>query len=150
MRAAAIIAALAFAAPVGAAEVRPCDGRTESAANLAEPWEAHTRTFANGDVRLAVIDQVEPAAAAFHLLILSPPRDELGIPQCRLVGGGGGLGLAGLSLDGLAAAYDPARGLVWSLPAQLFDPATGGFAPATLIVTLNQSTGAVTARTEPR
>jgi len=123
-----------------------CDDWRSSAALLAEPWEENTRTFANGEVRLAVIDTYEPAAAAFHLMILSPPYDEIGFGQCVLVSGPDGSGLAGLGLAEAVAAYDPATGLTFRIPSQRWMIETDTYLPATLIVTLNQATGAVTAR----
>ena len=67
-----------LSAPAFAQEVAPCDDYRSSAHALAEPWEASTRVFANGEVRLAIADTIEPAAGAFHLIILSPPYDEVG------------------------------------------------------------------------
>ncbi|CAN0606350.1 unnamed protein product, partial [Ectocarpus sp. 12 AP-2014] len=75
-----------FVSPSLAQSVGDCDWRA-SAQALVEPWDApeNTRTFANGDVRLAIIDTIEPAAGAFHLIILSPPYDEVGGRQCQVV-----------------------------------------------------------------
>lgn len=127
---------------LAAQTVGECDWRA-SAANLAEPWETNTRTFANGAVRIAVIDTVEPAAAAFHLLILSPPYDELGLPQCRVLSAEGGGGFAALSLEGLEAGYDPALGLTLVLASGRYSD-EGLTHPTTLSVTLNQATGQIT------
>ncbi|MEM6711757.1 MAG: hypothetical protein AAF590_05685 [Pseudomonadota bacterium] len=125
--------------------VEECDWRTFAAA-LAEPWEEKTRTFANGEVRLAVTDTVEPAAGAFHLMILSPPFDELGTRQCRVVSADGSIGFAGLTLSGMTSAYDPTVGLTFTFEAGAYDPETGGTLPRALTVTLNQATGDIRAR----
>lgn len=139
-----LTAALALPHGLAAQEVGECDWRA-SAANIAEPWEANTRSFANGAVRIAVMDTVEPAAAAFHLLILSPPYDELGLPQCRILSGIGGQGFATLSLEGMEAGYDPAVGLTLVLAAGRMT--TDGLAEAaSLSVTINQATGQITRR----
>ena len=129
----------ALAAPAGAQEAVPCDWAAR-ADGIVEPWEAHTATFANGDVRLALIDTVEPAAGAFHLLILSPPLNELGERQCRTLGMAG-MGFAGLDFATLEAAYDPARGLVFTMAATRYDGEA--VVPAMLEFSLNQATGAV-------
>ncbi|WP_432448789.1 hypothetical protein [Aliiroseovarius marinus] len=129
--------------PAAAQTVEPCDWRA-SAANVVEPWIDNSQTFANGDVRLAVLDTVEPAAGAYHLLILSPPYSELGDRQCRVVSLDGSLGFAGLTLDAIEADYDPARGLVFALPAALYDPDTGAGNWGQLFVTLNQASGEIT------
>ena len=91
----------ALATPAAAQEAVPCDWAAR-ADGIVEPWEDNTATFANGAVRLALIDTVEPAAGAFHLLILSPPLGELGERQCRTLGIGG-MGFAGLDFASLQA-----------------------------------------------
>lgn len=137
----------ATALQVAAAEVHDCSGYETRADAIPEPWESHTRTFANGAVRIAVLDTIEPAAAAFHLLVLSPPFDEVGGRQCRVVSfdAGASLGYSSLSLKGLVAGYDPALGLTIEVPVTVFNPVSGLFDPGSLFVTINQSTGEVTA-----
>lgn len=124
-----------------AQEVVECDWKA-SAANIAEPWEAHTRTFSNGKTRLALIDTIEPAGGALWLLILSPPYDELGDRQCRMVGYRG-IGFLNLDFAAMQASYDPARGLTFRLPGALYGDGVNNTA-ITLSVTLNQATGAIT------
>lgn len=137
--------AVAMTAPALAQTVAECDWRSQARA-IAEPWEAHTRTFANGDVRLALLDTVEPAAGALHMLILSPPYDELGTRQCRVISLQDSIGFAALAFDQLTASYDPAVGLIFTLPAGRYDPDTGGTIPAMLGFTLNQASGAIHAQ----
>lgn len=137
---------VAFTAPASAETVEDCDWRA-STHSMAEPWEDNTRTFANGNVRLAVTDTIEPAAGAFHLVILSPPYDELGGRQCAVVSANGSIGFSGLTLDGMTSDYDPAIGLTFMIEAGAYDPETGGTIPQTLTVTLNQATGEITAST---
>jgi hypothetical protein len=144
IRAAGLALGLTLLPALGAAQsVSDCDGWIGAARNLAEPWDENTRTFANGAVRLAVLDTLEPAAGAFHLLILSPPYTELGDRQCRIVGGRGGLGFAGMMFSDLDASYDPAVGLIWTLPVVVLVSDTGDFQTVGLRVTLNQATGDV-------
>ena len=137
--------ALCLASPALAQEIGTCDDWRSSAALLAEPWEENTRIFAEGEVRLALIDTFEPAAAAFHLVILSPPYDELGFGQCALVSGEGGMGFAGLNVAATEAEYDPATGLMFTIPATRWLMETDTYTDAVLHVTLNQSTGEITA-----
>ncbi|THD85287.1 hypothetical protein E7811_06175 [Aliigemmobacter aestuarii] len=134
--------ALFLAAPVSAQVVGDCDWRAGLQA-LPEPWEQATRTFANGAVRLAVSDVIEPAAGAFYLVILSPPFDELGGRQCKVIGATPDVGFGGLTLDGMDATYNPAAGLVFRVPVSVYDPASARFHEAVLAVTLNQATGAI-------
>lgn len=132
-----------LAGPAAAQSVNPCDWQA-SAQALVEPWEQNTRVFANGDVRLAAIDTVEPANGAAYLLVLSPPRSELGERQCRVVGFTDQIGFAAVYFDMLTANYDPAVGLQFAVPVQIVT-ADGGFSNGGLLaLTLNQSTGAMT------
>jgi hypothetical protein len=142
----ALVALCALAGGASAQSVDDCFDHRSSLAAYAEPWDQNTRLFANGAVRLVLTDTLEPAAAAFHLVIFSPPYNELGDRQCVVVSMGEGLGFAGLTLDGIEADYDPAIGLIFALRATRYLPDTGGFADAVLRVTLNQSTGLVTAQ----
>ena len=130
------------ASPAVAAEVHPCEEAEISALFLAEPWEANTQVFANGNVRLAILDMIEPAAAAFHLLILSPPFRELGLPTCQVVSFDGSLGYMVMSLDGLTSSYDPATGLSFQIPMAI---GPEPFDEGVLFITLNQATGVVAA-----
>lgn len=125
-----------------AQEVTECDWRARADA-IVEPWTEFTRTFANGDVRLALLDTVEPAAAAFHILIISPPYDEIGVRQCVTLGLGGGLGFSGVTFEALDAAYDPSVGLIFEVPVSELDQSTGDFATRSLLFTLNQATGEI-------
>lgn len=144
--AALLLAGFAAASPAAAQEALPCDWPAR-ADNIVEPWEAHTRTFANGDVRLALLDTVEPASGAYHILILSPPYDELGNRQCRTLGMRANIGFAGVVFESLQASYDPAVGLVFTLPVQVFDGEA--VQPGHLSFTLNQATGDIGAALRP-
>lgn len=132
------------AAPAAAQHVGECDWLA-SAWLVAEPWEQYSRTFANGDVRVALIDAIEPGAVPFHLLILSPPWDELGARQCRVLSLDPGIGFSGVDFAALQAWYDPAAGLFFSVPVSVYEEATGGFGDRMLDFTLNQATGAIEA-----
>ncbi|MEQ9261270.1 MAG: hypothetical protein RIG84_19450 [Roseovarius sp.] len=135
-----------LAAPVAAQEAVPCDWAARADA-IVEPWEENTRTFANGAVRLALLDTIEPAAAAFHILILSPPYEELGGRQCRTLGMPGGMGFSGADFGSLAAGYDPATGLIFTMKVQVYDG--GDFRDRGLRFTLNQATGEIGAALSP-
>lgn len=145
-KAIAILAALC-AGQVQAAGTSDCDWMA-SADFIAEPWSTNTRSFANGAVRLAKLDVIEPAAAPFHLLVLAPPYGPLGERQCHVISSAQAIGWGELYFDQLSASYDPTRGLVFQIPAQTPDL---GSAPENLMVevTLNQSTGAVTVTESP-
>ncbi len=140
----ACLALALLASPAAAQTALDCTGWQASARNQVEPWDAHTRTFANGEIRVTLLDTVEPAAGAYDLMILAPPRDELGSRNCALIAeGDGAIGFAGLEFTQLSASYDPARGLTLRVPVQRFAPSTGGFDSAILAVTINQAAGSI-------
>ena len=144
----ATIATLMAGAPALAQEVSACDDWRASVRGLAEPWEQNTRTFANGKTRLALLDFGEPAAGPVHILILSPPYDELGDRQCRIVSARGTIGFYDLDFSGLQATYDPAIGLGFAIPGRSYLPETDSSAPMYLLITLNQATGDIQARVQ--
>ena len=147
-RATALSATLASLAAFGAwmpaaqaAQLQDCDFKVRADA-IVEPWDAHTRTFSNDKVRIALLDTIEPAAGAFYLMIMSPPYDELGGKTCGIVAEGDGqIGFSGMYFQQLGASYDPSVGLTFRVPIERFAPATGGFDPAILAVSVNQATG---------
>ena len=143
-----ILAAATAATPAAAVTISDCDDHRSSVLALAEPWEANTRTFANGAIRLAVADTIEPAVGAVHLVVLHPPVDELGIPACHVVSASDSLGFSALRFAAVQASYDPARGLEIVVPVGLHNETTAGFDEALLSVTINQSTGRISARVD--
>lgn len=142
---------LLLSPPALAQSVGDC-GHQSLARNLPEPWEDSTATYAGGEIRLAVLDTLEPAAAAMHLMILSPPRNELGERQCRVVSmapppepEGWRAGFMSLDFARRQVEYDPARGLVVRMPVSALNPDTGEPDRGELTVEINQSTGQITA-----
>ena len=135
-------ALMMLASGASAQSVLDC-GWESHARNIIEPYEAHSRTFANGDVRITAMDTVEPAAGAYFLMVLSPPFSELGDRQCRVIGMDPGIGFAGLDFQSLQAAYDPSVGLMFSANVQRYNPDRGDFSGAILRFTLNQATGEI-------
>jgi len=130
--------------PLAAQDIADCDWQARADA-IYEPWEEFSRTYANGDVRLALLDTIEPAAGSFHLLVLSPPYDELGGRQCKTIGLSGGLGFSGIGFEELQAEYDPEVGLIFGAQVQYFDGEMADFLSGDLIFTLNQGTGQIEA-----
>lgn len=133
-----LIAALMLLGSPLSAEVilTDCSDWRANAAYIAEPWFENTVTFGNGTTRIAVVDTVEPAAAAYNLLILSPPYGETGERQCRLL-----TGFSGLSLEGMQSGYDPSIGIYLTLTARVYLDYEGEFANAQVDVRINQATG---------
>ena len=137
--------ALTTALPALAQSVSVCDWRA-SAAAIVEPWEEHSKTYSEGAVRVALLDTIEPAAGAYHVLVLSPPYSELGDRQCKVISFEGTMGFAGAYFDEIDAGYDPATGLMVSIPMQIYLPEEDFSNGALLRFTLNQTTGEITPR----
>ena len=68
---------LAAPAQAGPAAVRPC-GDGERVDTVAEPWEDNTASYAEGRVRVAKLDTIEPAGAPVHLPRIARDMGELG------------------------------------------------------------------------
>ncbi len=141
-----LIASL-FAAPVTAQTAFPCDWQARADA-IVEPWEDNSAPFANGAIRIALLDVIEPAAAAFYLLVLHPPYDEVGGRTCTIVGLDEGLGYASIVFSELTADYDPETGLEITVPASIYLPEQSFQNAAILTIIVNQSTGDVTVSQE--
>lgn len=85
-----------------------------------EPWERNTRTFYNGQVRLALIDtDGEPACCSTWLVVIFPDvSDELGGRTCRMLGTGQTMGYAGVNLAGVKSTYSASTGLTLTVPVR--------------------------------
>lgn len=136
---------LGLVGSANAITIEPCDWRA-SLQGIPEPWADHSRTYASGDVRVTVTDMIEPGAAPYHLVVISPPYDELGARQCRVVSLDSNLGFARMVLVSAQSSYDPASGLTLTIPSGLPDEATGGIRERDLAVTINQATADITAQ----
>jgi len=139
---------LLFGVAAEAQQVRPCfEGQNipyqASAAAIAEPWEANTRSFADGDIRIAVMDTYEPALGAYYLMVMFWGSDA-GFRTCNLVSNAE-LGFVSMTLEGMTSDYDAARGLVLSVPTSFHNPATGSNENGTLEVVINRQTAEVSA-----
>lgn len=142
MRLASIFLPLLAASPVPAQVAFPCDWQAGVDA-IVEPWEDNSATFSNGVIRVALLDMIEPAAAAAFLLILHPPFDEVGGRACTIVGVDKGLGCGTIQFNELSADYTPETGLVLNVPAVIYLPEQSFRNIALLSITVNQSTGNV-------
>ncbi|MBZ0127766.1 MAG: hypothetical protein K8F59_01495 [Rhodobacteraceae bacterium] len=137
-------AALLAASGAAAVTVEQCDWRARADA-IVEPWADYSRTFSNGKTRLALLDVIEPAAGALHILVMSPPYDEMGGRQCKVISAASGIGFFGVEFTALDASYNPAIGLMFMVPVQVYDGSTGMGRGAWLNFNLNQATGQIDA-----
>lgn len=115
-----------------------------SVQSMAEPFAENTRTYANGNIRLVVIDTIEPVCCTHHLIVLHPDGEGL-FRACSLVSlDANGETWNFIDLKAARASYDAARGLKVTLPASLYDFNTGGSIPTAFAIRVNQATGQVT------
>lgn len=126
----------------GDAGVVACD-QTTLAEFIAEPWEENTATYADGVIRVTLLDHVEPAAAAFRLMVLSPPHDELGLRQCRVVEVPGGHGYGNIDFAAREARYDPETGLTLTFPVRWGAPDEGDDGWFQLALRIDQRSGRI-------
>jgi len=141
----------AFASPLAAQQVRPCgDGGDfayeTTAMAIAEPWEANMRSFANGDIRITIMDIWEPALGAYYLMVLNWPAGDIAAErrECSLVSNGE-LGFVGMTLEGLKSRYDPARGLVLDLPTSFYNPVEDDLEEGVLQVVIDRKNQVISA-----
>lgn len=146
----ALILAATLATDADAQVLNACDW-VANPANIAEPWDRFSRTFANGAIRIALLDTEEPACCPVHLLILSPSGEVEGpgYRACHVLSLGETLGFNGIDFAAITASYDPARGLALSVPASVWQEGMrpdGNPEPwaVNVVLRINQATGAVT------
>jgi len=133
-----------FAGGAVSQTVNDCDW-VASANNLVEPWSENSRTFANGAIRIALLDTAEPACCSFHLLVLSPDP-EWG-RACHVISDQPGMGWAGIRYGEQKASYDAAKGLLIPIITDRYDAETGTSDPKKrqmIGIRVNQATGQVT------
>lgn len=132
------VAVCAVANPAAAYSVAGCTGLFEgSIAAVAEPLEDNTRRYANGNVRLTIMDTEEPANGSFHVAVALPSSE--GYRICQLVSHEAGFrGFAGLHFSAMGARYDAAVGLVVAFDTDVLED--GEIVPGPpLYVTIRQS-----------
>ena len=97
-----------------------CD-QLDSIRYVAEPWEKNSRYYADSDVRLAILDRLEPAASAVYLAVLGPPFGHFGMPTCYLLSYDKRYGFADMQLaESVAAPVDDV--LTFQVTAGYYDP----------------------------
>lgn len=141
------LAALATILPLSATaqHVTHCEWQAD-ARSIVEPWENHIQSYANGEVRVALMDLLDPAAGSLHILVLTPPYTAgIGERHCHIVGWSEGVGFVTIDFAGVAPTYDPATGLGLAFPVRFYDPELDFSNIGLLSLTINQATGNVTA-----
>ena len=129
---AATVLGLFIATPALAVTVSDCnDDSMANVRNIAEPWDKNTRAFANGNVRVALIDTGgEPVCCSMHLLILAPsvPNVEGMDPyrNCFMVHNKGQMGFVAIDFARLIGRYEAGKGLLITFPYELYNEGNPG------------------------
>ena len=142
-----VIGTVVFGSTAYAQRVQPCfDGARipyrATAEAVAEPWEENTRSFADGKVRIAVMDTGEPAYGAYYLMIMYWAGGEM--RTCELVSQGD-VGFVGMTLNGMEASYKAGLGLVLKVPTSFYNPVEDAFEDGAIEVLIDRAANSVTA-----
>ncbi len=137
--------AMGLAGSVAQAQVITDCSRVADPAHIMEPWSRFSRTFANGNIRITLLDTFgEPTCCAAHLLILAPS----GSPewpehrQCHVASDSEGRGFSEIEFDRIEASYDPRLGLLVEVPWHRY--VDGRVTqPGVMRIRINQATGDV-------
>ena len=143
----AALAALACAQPTQAAILEACNDYA-SAGLIVEPWDQNTRTFYNGQVRVAVVDtDGEPACCSSYLVVIYPDvDDELGGRSCMMLSQGERSGWAGIDVKAIRTSYNAATGLALAVPVSVLRDDDTGVRKVTINLRLDLRTSKLTIR----
>ena len=146
----ALIAALVLGSVSAEAAVVGQCGALNNLENLVEPWEQNTKTFYNGQVRIALVDTGgEPVCCSTHLVILVPRNDEMGGSECFVFSqtqydmedGPSYMGFQGIDFQKIKASYDPSKGLTLSVPYSTYvDGIDSEYGVAKVLINLSKAT----------
>lgn len=146
---AGLLVAAGLVTAAGAVTVSECNDFRSSVHALAEPWEANSRTFLNGAVRIAVVDTGgEPACCSVHLLVLAEkPEDSAGPAErvCRVISQRDQLGFMAIDFAAIRTSYTPVHGLNMLVPYRLYVDGIRS-RPGAARINVNPRTGAISAR----
>ncbi len=141
---------LALSGTLAAQQVQDCETNAvfpyqTTAMAIAEPWEANTRSFADGKVRIAIMDTWEPAYGAYYLMVMYWSGNEGGeLRTCDLVSQGE-LGFVGMTLEGMEASYNAGLGLVLKVPTTFYNPVEDEFEEGFIEVLIDRAANRVKA-----
>ncbi|WP_425046631.1 hypothetical protein [Primorskyibacter sp. S87] len=103
------------------------------------------RNYANGNVKLGVVDTGgEPVCCSQHLVVTVPHPERK--RQCFILSANDQAGFWGIDVSKIISEYDPAKGLLLRVPVASYDPDTGGIDRSTIRAVpmrINQATGVV-------
>ena len=119
--------ALTIASTAEGAAVHACDG-LDSIGNMV----GQVRNFSRNEINVALVDTEEPVSAPQHLVIFvnygSMERECFAVSATAE-----GLGFGSIDFPRLLSYYDPAKGLLLTVPVGKYDPETGEVKRAGLV-----------------
>jgi len=142
--------ALVLSGPLAAQQVQPCESGgvfpyETTALAIAEPWEANTRSFSEGQVRLTVMDTYEPALGALYLMVIFEPLDRAADFRTCVLVSNGFMGFPNMTLDGLQARELEGQGMMFLVPTTFYNPTDDEFEYGNLEVVVDRLALSVTA-----
>ena len=111
-----------------------------SLANISEPLESMTRSYAEGAVRILILSASEPACCGVAAAVLLPDPSD-GTRICRLILPSDAQGWGELTFGPGDASYDAATGLTVPMTASTWNGKT--FDAESITIVINQGTGRV-------
>ena len=149
MKSVFVLLATLLASTAFAQQVQPCfDGARipyrASAEAIAEPWAKNTRSFADGKVRIAVMDTGEPAYGAYYLMVMYWAGGDGALRTCELISQGE-VGFVGITLEGMEATYKAELGLVLKVPTTFYNSVNDEFEEGAIEVLIDRAANRVEA-----
>ena len=108
--------------------------------------EQNTRTFYNGQVRVAVVDTGgEPVCCSSYLVVIYPNvDDELGGRSCTMLSQGERSGWAGIDVKAIRTSYNATTGLSLAVPVSVLRDDDTGVRKVTINLRLDLRTSKLT------
>ncbi len=119
--------ALVLSGPVAAQQVQPCESNgtfpyETTALAIAEPWEDNTRIFAEGQVRITIMDTYEPALGALYLMVIFEPMGQAADFRTCVLVSNGFAGFPNMTLEGLNVREIEGQGMRFHVPTTFYNP----------------------------
>ena len=142
--------AMVLPVPASAQQVQPCESGgifpyETTALAIAEPWEDNTRSFADGQLRLTVMDIYEPALGALYLMVIFEPLGGTAdLRNCVLISNGT-LGFPDMTLEGLEVGATEGPEALFLVPTTFYNPTEDALEHGMLKVVIDRQMMTVTA-----
>jgi hypothetical protein len=109
-------------APAQALEVYECGEEHSALVAIVEPWHENSLSLGE-EVRIALVDLIEPAFAAYYVVALMPDSEsEMGRRACLALSPSRHVGFSSVDMDSLMGSYDPISGLDIDFSFTVYDP----------------------------